>query len=74
MNAFCLFGKKVKLHLLVSPYRWVLSVALAWDHSLQACTEGGRHPGGGCLRVAVKVGVWWGMEGILFSFIIMSIL
>lgn len=33
INVFCLFGKMVKLHLLVSPYRCVPSVAVTWDYS-----------------------------------------
>lgn len=55
---FCLFGKMVKLHLPVSPYSCVPSVAVAWGHRLH--TEAGKDLGEGYLGIA---GEHWGMVG-----------
>lgn len=43
IRVFCFFGKMVKLHLAVSPYRCVPSVTVAWDYSYRLHNEGGEH-------------------------------
>lgn len=58
INVFCLFGKRVKPHLPVSPYSCIPSMTVTWGHGYRLYTQAGKDLREGYLGIAGK---HWGM-------------